>query len=194
MVGFWKDLKTRKGRDVIGPNQMFPREDSDFTWHEEMSLKKEFSGVFLEYMHFFLDLFLFLFLFLLLFLFLCLFLFCMTIIIIIVITHFFCSSLFCSVLFSCLIILSYIKGGIEGDKSVNRVSVTPQSVSPIWSAVGDGKEGDGEGEHEEDRNVEGIEEGRGEKVKEKEVVKKGGKISEEKVLSDVSYSACFQGF
>jgi hypothetical protein len=85
---------------------------------------------------------------------------------------------------------------MEGNKSINRVRVTPQSVWPVWCAVGDDKEGDGEGdgEDEEDKNVEGKEKGKGEKVREKEIEIKGKKISDEKVLSDVSYSACFQGF
>jgi hypothetical protein len=46
MVGFWRDLKIRKGVDVIGPNQVFPGEESTFTWHKEMKLNKEFSGMF----------------------------------------------------------------------------------------------------------------------------------------------------
>ena len=46
MVGFWRDLKIRKGIDVIGPNQVFPGEESTFTWHKEMKLNKEFSGMF----------------------------------------------------------------------------------------------------------------------------------------------------
>ena len=44
MVGFWKDLKIRSKKDIIGPNQMFPDTDNKFSWFKEMKMLKEEIG------------------------------------------------------------------------------------------------------------------------------------------------------
>ena len=44
MVGFWKDLKIRSKKDIIGPNQVFPSNNSKYTWHKEMTMLEEEIG------------------------------------------------------------------------------------------------------------------------------------------------------
>lgn len=44
MVGFWKNLKIRTKKDAIGPNQIYPKNDSKHTWHKEMIMLKDEIG------------------------------------------------------------------------------------------------------------------------------------------------------
>ena len=44
MVGFWRHLKIRSRKDTIGPNQIFPKSDSKYSWHKEMTMLKDEIG------------------------------------------------------------------------------------------------------------------------------------------------------